>query len=630
MHSAPDTELLATTPSTFEQLEQQSQFHLNVGNHESSGWFEQHGGWVLTAKEDDHPREQTEVLLRFAQWYFKDGRYTEGLAFAIKAVEVARTAGLLALHRRSLNLLGLLYSRTGYSAKATVCYVEGLQLADRIGDRMGRAAVLANLAELRYNAGLIAESITLNRYVIDLTANEPQFVQLLADAHHNIAAASLLLHDIETATAEITEAIRLALDPTNHFLAHQHVILQATYSRVLLENRRLAEARQSARQAEKLATAVNSRPALVQASLAQALCDAAEGKAKLAFDRLHSTRDQIAHDEPLYRDFLEIEVLCNSYAGKKQDAAKFRSRHLSSLAQFQRRSLIRQVAAFQRSVRTLGATPESDLLALPSDARKKLIKSWAVAEKDELLREQLEALASLADHREDDGAEHSLRVGRLVQLTARKIGYSERDSNALGLAARLHDIGKLATPDALLLKRGTLASVEIEIVRRHTIEGSQILTDILATIEHGSIRTPHLDSLRVAAEVALHHHEWWDGSGYPRQLRGPSIPESARITALADVFDELITSRPYRASLSVSDAIHQMASLSNKQFDPSLFPIFAELVADLSVRYGLALTGLSAGDADLSPYQKANRVIERIIESSRAGEKSQDQSFARN
>lgn len=600
------------------RLERESRLQLKHGGAAAAEWFDANRGLALGAPRDEAPAEQVEMLLRFVQWYFKDGRYEVGLDAGKKAVEVARHFALLALLRRSLNLLGLIYSRLGATAQSTICYVEGMQLADQIGDRVGKAAVIANLAELKFNSGLIGESIILNQYVIELSANEPQFVQLLADAHHNIAVASVLLEDFASAAREMQESDRYAIQPSNHFLAHQQVIAEATRSRILVELGRLREARDSAVRAERIALQINSRPSLVQASLALALCHAAAGDGNAALDLVCTLRDQVSQDEPLYRDLLEIEALCNLYAGKSETAALVREKFLSHLAQYQRRCVIRQIAAFQRSLRTLGGAAEAELLELPLTARDLLAHSWKLPQRADLLRGQLDALASLADQREDE-AEHCLRVGRLVKRLAMKTGYSETGADAVGRAARLHDIGKLATPDILLLKRGRLSVMERGIVQRHTIEGAQILTDISATVENSRGYEKLVDSLRLASEIALHHHEWWNGSGYPRQLRTIAISEGARMTALADGFDELITARPYKNPLSVDEAIARICERSGTQFDPQLCTAFTSLVRELQECYGRQLENFAPRDTELSSFEAANRIVQRVIGSCRPG-----------
>ena len=135
-------------------------------------------------------------------------------------------------------------------------------------------------------------------------------------------------------------------------------------------------------------------------------------------------------------------------------------------------------------------------------------------------------------------------------------------------AAPLHDIGKLGISDTILLKPGSLTEAEIETMRLHATLGAQILA--------GS----RSDVLQLAERIALSHHEWWDGSGYPRRLRGEEIPQCGRIVALADVFDALTHSRPYKDAWPVDQAVEEVHRLRARQFDPEVVEAFDQLDAE--------------------------------------------------
>jgi putative two-component system response regulator len=188
------------------------------------------------------------------------------------------------------------------------------------------------------------------------------------------------------------------------------------------------------------------------------------------------------------------------------------------------------------------------------------------------------------------------------------IGYDTEQADIIEQAARLHDIGKLATPDCILLKRGKLSAVEKQVVQRHSTEGCRMLTDLLYAAESARVRVPGkiINTFRVAAEVAQHHHEWWDGSGYPRRVSGETIPEAARIVALADVFDELTHGRPYKRPYSTTESIATMRNLAGRQFDPRLCARFFEIAAEFEDL-------VRNSDPELSPFEAANRVVERIV-----------------
>jgi HD-GYP domain-containing protein (c-di-GMP phosphodiesterase class II) len=235
----------------------------------------------------------------------------------------------------------------------------------------------------------------------------------------------------------------------------------------------------------------------------------------------------------------------------------------------------------------------------------------------------MEMLAVLAELRDDVTGEHSFRVGRMSGMLAGTIGFEKEQVALVELAARLHDIGKLAVPDVILLKRAKLLKEEMEVMRRHANEGCQILLDVLSDVQLDMAKSGRdSESFRMAAEIALHHHEWWDGTGYPRGVHGDKIPATARITALADVFDALTHERPYKKAWPIEAAIAEILSLSGRQFEPTLCMRFLDLVRELHAEHGDQLDAFLAADARSSPLVDANRtavrVVERVLQEHRA------------
>ncbi|MDQ3890755.1 MAG: HD domain-containing protein, partial [Actinomycetota bacterium] len=148
-------------------------------------------------------------------------------------------------------------------------------------------------------------------------------------------------------------------------------------------------------------------------------------------------------------------------------------------------------------------------------------------------------------------------------------------------AAPLHDIGKLAVSDTVLLKPGRLTSEEFEQVKRHAEAGAAILAESRS------------DVLRLAQQIALTHHEWWNGHGYPAGLEGEEIPLTGRIVALADVFDALTHERPYKHAWRIAEAVTEIRRLAGRQFDPAIVGAFAELDASELLR---PLASVTAAD----------------------------------
>jgi putative two-component system response regulator len=175
--------------------------------------------------------------------------------------------------------------------------------------------------------------------------------------------------------------------------------------------------------------------------------------------------------------------------------------------------------------------------------------------------EILQRLAVAAEYRDDPTGEHPQRVGEIAAKLARATGLPKAQAELIGLAAPLHDVGKIGLPDAILKKPGKLTPEEFEHVKTHASLGAKLLS--------GS----QVPLLQLAEEIALYHHENWDGTGYAG-IPGTSIPVAARIVAIADTFDVLTHDRPYRAAMTVAEALAEVRGQSGKRFEPRLVEAF--------------------------------------------------------
>ena len=209
---------------------------------------------------------------------------------------------------------------------------------------------------------------------------------------------------------------------------------------------------------------------------------------------------------------------------------------------------------------------EIELLQSLADSTAVAIENVRVYEELEQARlETLKRLALASEYRDDATYEHTERVARTSGLLAERLGLPAPEVALIRQAAPLHDIGKLAVSDKVLLKRGRLTPEQLEHVRGHAAAGGAILAESTSEV------------LRLAREIALAHHEWWNGDGYPGGLRGEAIPLSGRIVALADVFDALTHARPYKQAWPVTKAVAEVLRLKARQFDPALVAAFETL-----------------------------------------------------
>jgi putative two-component system response regulator len=191
--------------------------------------------------------------------------------------------------------------------------------------------------------------------------------------------------------------------------------------------------------------------------------------------------------------------------------------------------------------------------------------------------EVLERLGACAEYRDDATGQHTQRVGELATQVAQALGLPQNQVELISKAAPLHDIGKIGISDAILLKPDRLNEVERNQVQKHTSIGANIL------------RNGHSPLIQMAQEIALTHHERYDGLGYPNGLTGENIPISGRIVAIVDVYDALTHERPYKHAWTHEEAILEIQRQSGTGFDPRVVQVFVELLEHKAILNSPAL-----------------------------------------
>ncbi|KZN13455.1 HD-GYP domain-containing protein [Marinomonas sp. TW1] len=195
---------------------------------------------------------------------------------------------------------------------------------------------------------------------------------------------------------------------------------------------------------------------------------------------------------------------------------------------------------------------------------------------DELLATHIDLIQRLgraAEYKDNETGMHVQRMSHYAKIIALAYGFCEEAAEDLKRAAPMHDIGKIGIADSILLKPGKLTEDEYEIMKTHALIGGEILSN------------PNSYLIELAQKVAMTHHEKWDGSGYPNQLKGDDIPIEGRIVAIADVFDALTSERPYKKAWSIEEAMDFIHQQSGKHFDPALPPLLEqELPSILTIK----------------------------------------------
>ncbi len=178
-------------------------------------------------------------------------------------------------------------------------------------------------------------------------------------------------------------------------------------------------------------------------------------------------------------------------------------------------------------------------------------------------------LISLTSYRDEETGAHVRRIGLYAAAVARELGWNNSTINDIRIAAPMHDLGKVGIPDRILLKAGALNDEEFSVMKRHTLIGEHML---------GGTGIPVLE---MAAKIARHHHERWDGTGYPDGLKGDAIPLEARITAVVDIYDALVHKRVYKDAMAEEEALSIMQELAGKHLDPDLLHLFIRLLPEM-------------------------------------------------
>ncbi len=185
------------------------------------------------------------------------------------------------------------------------------------------------------------------------------------------------------------------------------------------------------------------------------------------------------------------------------------------------------------------------------------------------LLDAIRRMAYIAEYRKSNTLSHLERIRGYCYVIADGLGLSSTEAKLISFASQLHDIGEVALPDGLHNRAGQLNPYEWEQVKRHPIIGADLLKDSPSPL------------LQMGGIIALTHHERWDGSGYPRGLKGEDIPLGGRICTLADVFDALTTKRPYKAEISIEDALAIIQESNGQFFDPNIVRVFVDRIDDI-------------------------------------------------
>jgi putative two-component system response regulator len=544
-----------------------------------------------------------DALLLIAQRHYNAASAQAGVSATGQALAAARCIGDPGLIRRAASVHGILNGESGNLPAAVENYAEALDLARRINDKTAEASVWNNLGLTLQYAGQYADATRC----YDRTLHDPGEgagkAVVVCCALTNTAQACLRVHDVRQGIAAARRAIELLPDPQDPTFCNFRVSAEAHLAELLLEINDVDGAQHHAALAKQFAERSGQPRSHFRAMLVEGQTEVRTGLTDIGLTRLKNglSRARGGARENL-RDALIAAVKGYEQAGQPDVAIVY----LQELLNLNREAKQQQVLMHhQRHLEQVERSRISFDLQQAADGEldsRRSILRVQLGER-ELMKSRvamLEQQSVAAELHDDTTGEHCYRVGRLASILARDYGLEDDVCFMIDLAARMHDIGKLAVPDSILLKPGRLTDGEREIMQQHTTAGAELLAK------------SNIPQMHVAEEIARHHHEWWNGKGYPHRLSGTGIPIAARITAIVDVFDALTHIRPYKPAWPVSQAMHEIRTLRGVQFDPDVTDLFMQLVPRLQREVG-DLDEYLGAEAKNSPFIQARAKIARAL-----------------
>ena len=523
------------------------------------------------ARADGDRQGEAESLYRLASLAHYDGQPGDAFALAVEARDFAMTHDVPLVLAWSLNLIGLVHTNSGNHSEALSCCLQALDCYRGTDHRVDEGNILNTIATIHHELGDTDRAIV--NYEAAMTANaelnRPDFDAITLA---NVASLRAERGEYDVAIEIGERALELCRLHAPGFLPEVLASLAESYggrsdfsnARVLLE----------------------AALAMLDASSVN-FDDAVRAGVELAFGRVEMSAGEhataIVHlDRALgLAEVIGAKPVALAAHGVLAESHKAVGDFERAVIHLERKFEVNQqmfnegtdirIKTLQIAHEAEEARQQAEILRLRTSELEGLV-AGRTTELEQFQLEALERLAILGEFRDTDTGEHTVRVGDMCAEIALLLGQDPVWSERLRLAARLHDIGKVAIPDSILLKPGPLTPAEFEVMKTHTTLGARILSGSNSPL------------VRLAEEVALNHHERWDGTGYPNAIGGTEVPMSGRICAVADVFDALTSERVYKKAWSVPDAVRYIARAAGTQFDPQVVEAFVRIVEERAIR----------------------------------------------
>ncbi len=519
------------------------------------------------------------ALVRSLRWlgtsFYFLSEYENALDYLLKATDLSRKLQDLVTLGECERISGLVYLDQGKLSEALERFEVALKLSQQIGNQNAQSSALNNIA-------IIYRAFEENERALEYETQNLKLSQSIGDVKSIIRASNAIgLIHLDLAEAKTADDpnreeelilalawFEQALKPAQETQFRQaEIALLNNIGCVYMARHEPQKALEYFDQQLEIAQAFGDRK-----RFANGIVDS--GRAHLALGNLSHAFDLISEAHQAFEEVGAHDELAKTH---KDLSAIFEARGEIALAL----EHFKQFHTLEATVKSDAAKQRTQTLAAKFDLEKSRLESEMyrirtteleskVAERtQEVLDaqfEMLERLANAAEFRDSDTGTHTRRVGRIAAAVGKRMGLPREDALLLRSAAQLHDIGKIGIPDAILFKSGRLTDVEWEIMKSHTTLGAKML-------ESGKSRL-----LQMAEEIAMTHHERFDGTGYPVGLVGTTIPLIGRVVAVVDMYDALLSERPYKGAWSKNDALYEIKRVAGTHFDPEVVRVFLDVI----------------------------------------------------
>jgi putative two-component system response regulator len=452
------------------------------------------------------------------------GNHSEALACCLQALDCYRGTGHRVDEGNMLNTIASIYHELGDTDRAIVNYEAAMNANAQLNRPDFDAITLANVSSLRAERGEFDVAIEIGERALALCRLHA--VGFLPEVLSALAGAYGGRGDFDQARTLLNAALAMLDASSVSFDDAVRASIELSFGQVEHSAKNESHAIAHFCSALGLAEVINAKPVAFAAH--SALADLYKGLGRFE-EAVYHLEAKFAINQSIFNEGTDIRIKTLQVAHEAEESRQ-----------------------------------QAEILRLRTSELEGLVRG-RTTELEQFQLEALERLAILGEFRDTDTGEHTSRVGDMCAEIAHELGQDPVWSERLRLAARLHDIGKVAIPDSILLKPGPLTPAEFEVMKTHTTLGARILSGSTSPL------------VQLAEEVALNHHERWDALGYPNQIGATDVPLSGRICAVADVFDALTSERVYKKAWTVDDAVRYIARAAGTQFDPTVVKAFMHI-----------------------------------------------------